>query len=415
MDIDLRTSFTDLVVELSRALDHSEGRFLGHAWRVGAVAAHLAEDMLPGQVADVLVAGLLHDVGAAGLARSVTDFESAEELRANRLGYSHPTNGFEIVSFVPALGRAAEFIRDHHEWADGSGHPRGLGALEIPLGAQIIRAADRFDWTLRKRPGADVDEVLACMERARRREITPQMYDALSRALRRTGLFARIVDLRALEREVRRIRDGSEDLAPAPGTDAIGAAVDMFGRLVDSKHKFMSGHSGRVTALALAGAVAMGLNHDAVTTLKWASLVHDIGRTSVPEGVFQKPGLLTVSEWRLVRSHPRAGRDMLERVPGFGQVAEIVGAHHERFDGGGYPRGLVGEAIPLESRIMAVADVYDALTHKRPYRPAYSSEQAIKMIRRDAGIEFDPDVVAVTTPVIDVVTRRGGAISALRV
>ena len=410
MNVDLTRTFTELVVELSRALDLYDGRFLGHAWRVGAVSFHVAEDLMPGGAADVFVAGLLHDVGAAGLARPVVDFESENELRSNRLGFSHPTNGFEIVSFVPALARAAEFILHHHEWADGGGYPRGLGALDIPLGAQIIRAADRFDWTLRKRTGADLDEAIACMDRASGAEVTSQVFDALGRALGRNGNFSRVSDLRELEREVRRIKERLNGPSPLPGTDAIGAALDMFGRLVDSKHKFMAGHSGRVAALALAVAVTLGLDHDAITRTKWAALVHDVGRTSVPETVFGKTGLLSVNEWRLVRAHPGAGEEMLARVRGFEEIKTIVGAHHERFDGGGYPNGIAGDRIPIEARIIAVADVFDALTHKRPYRRPYNQVQALDMIRRDAGIEFDPDVVAVAVPVIEVFARSGGAL-----
>ena len=152
-------------------------------------------------------------------------------------------------------------------------------------------------------------------------------------------------------------------------------------------------HGVRTAILAAALARRLGLDAGTVRRLRLAALLHDIGKVGVPGAVLRKPGPLTDEEWAAVRRHPEVGAEIVARVPGLTPVAEIILAHHERWDGSGYPRGLKGEEIPVEARILAVADVYDALRSDRPYRPAWSEEEALSYIRAQSGRLFDPRVV----------------------
>ncbi|HYL81113.1 MAG TPA: HD domain-containing phosphohydrolase, partial [Candidatus Acidoferrum sp.] len=129
--------------------------------------------------------------------------------------------------------------------------------------------------------------------------------------------------------------------------------------------------------------------------IELGALLHDIGETRTPEAILQKPGPLTAEERRIVEQHPGAGVDILEAVPLLTPALDVVGGHHERYDGGGYPQGLRGEDIPLTARIFAVVDALDAMTHARPYRPARSVAEALEELRRGAGKQFDPRVVEV--------------------
>ena len=163
---------------------------------------------------------------------------------------------------------------------------------------------------------------------------------------------------------------------------------------LDQRDGVTDGHSRRVADLSLIVAHEMGIDGDALLDVERAGILHDIGKLAVPDAILSKPAPLTSDEWVEMRRHPDVGYHLLRDVPFLGRAAEIVHAHHERFDGSGYPRGLKGEEIPLGARIFAVVDAYDAMTSDRPYRLARSHEEALEEIRRQAGTQFDPVVVA---------------------
>ena len=169
--------------------------------------------------------------------------------------------------------------------------------------------------------------------------------------------------------------------------------VKSFAKTLDAKDKYASGHSERVTRYALVIAKAMDLPQDEIERLAQAGLLHDIGKIGISEFVLNKNGKLDHKEFKEMRSHPVIGREILAPIAGFKEISEIVYYHHEHFNGEGYPEGLVGEDIPLLSRIIAVADTYDAMTSTRAYRKKLEKEKAIIEIEANSGTQFDPEVV----------------------
>ena len=169
--------------------------------------------------------------------------------------------------------------------------------------------------------------------------------------------------------------------------------LSALARTVDAKSPWTAGHSQRVTEMAVEIGRAMGLSAKTLDDLARGGLLHDIGKIAVPTSLLNKEGPLTPEEFAVMKEHPRTGARILEPIPEYGHLIPIVLQHHEWFDGSGYPSGLAGEAIDLGARVLAVADVYDALTSKRPYREALSHEQAISIIAEHSGTQFDARVV----------------------
>ena len=162
---------------------------------------------------------------------------------------------------------------------------------------------------------------------------------------------------------------------------------------LEAKDVYTRGHSERVGASARRLAIALALPAAEVEIVARAGLLHDIGKIGVPEAVLRKPGPLTREEWALMRRHPVIGAQIVAPFEFFTAGATVIRHHHERIDGSGYPDGLAGDAIPVGARIVAVADVYDALTSDRPYRAAMTRDETLAVLRDQAGRGLDAAIV----------------------
>ena len=172
------------------------------------------------------------------------------------------------------------------------------------------------------------------------------------------------------------------------------ATIEGWARALELRDHETEGHSRRVTELTLRVARGMGLNPAELVSLRRGALLHDIGKVGVPDAILNKPGPLDDAEWRVMRQHPELAYHLLRPIEFLRPSLDIPYSHHERWDGRGYPRGLRGEEIPLTARIFTAADIYDALSHDRPYRAAWPEEQVRDYIRSLSGSHIDPEVVA---------------------
>jgi HD-GYP domain-containing protein (c-di-GMP phosphodiesterase class II) len=176
---------------------------------------------------------------------------------------------------------------------------------------------------------------------------------------------------------------------------AYDATIEGWSHALDLRDRETEGHTLRVTEMAVDLARIVGLNEQHIIQMRRGGLLHDIGKLGVPDKVLLKPGPLTDEEWSMMRLHPQFAYDWLAPIDYLRKALEIPFCHHEKWDGSGYPRALKGEAIPFTSRIFAYADVWDALTSNRPYRPAWSPEKALDYIRQNVGFHFDPSLLDV--------------------
>lgn len=169
--------------------------------------------------------------------------------------------------------------------------------------------------------------------------------------------------------------------------------IQALSMTIDAKDPYTHGHSKRVSEISVLIGNQIGLDADQLELLKYAGDLHDIGKIGISELIIAKEGKLTVDEYEIVKTHPLVGETIIEPVPFLSQIKEVIRHHHERYDGYGYPDGLTGETIPQMSRIILIADSYDAMTSDRPYRKALTHDEAVIEIRKHGGTQFDPALV----------------------
>jgi response regulator RpfG family c-di-GMP phosphodiesterase len=248
------------------------------------------------------------------------------------------------------------------------------GAADVRIAVESLKQG-ASDFILKP---VNLDQVLLAAERAlERRQLLMERRE--HQALLEYRVAEATRDLAAALRELRQTYQATlEALGSALATREVGTEL----------------HSRRVHAYSIVLARAHGLPEAELDALGRGVLLHDIGKIGISDAILLKPGPLSPEEWTTMRSHPEIGRQLLERVPFLRDAIPVVYHHHERWDGTGYPLGLVGSAIPLGARIFAVADAFDAMTFDRPYSKAIPMDVARERIRESAATHFDPDIVA---------------------
>ncbi len=178
-------------------------------------------------------------------------------------------------------------------------------------------------------------------------------------------------------------------------------AVFVLARAAEAKDHVTGEHVKEVADLAQRLASRVGYSTEAAEDLRFAAMLHDVGKLHLPDKVLQKPGALTADEWELVKQHTIWGERILGSTQGFELARRVARSHHENFDGSGYPDGLHGEGIPLEARIVRLVDVLDAMRQERPYKPAWDMERCLEEIARGAGSQFDPELAVELLAMVD--------------
>ena len=361
----LRIKLYDLILAFANALDQVHPALTGHHRRVGFLLDRLAERLgLPSEERERLfLAGIMHDVGVIPLKTS------AEDLVFERERYLHPQAGCLFLQNCPTLAEEAERVRFHHMYWEKA-CDRGLAARE----GSLINIADRVDVDLRAKN--DFREAVEGTDRRvceRRPGIySPDHIEAMQDILHDEETLNDLAGAHTRLPAFVRRRYGDQILTPQ---ETIQFST-LFGHIIDSCSPFTATHSTGVAHMAVALGRLTGMGQDDLDTLFVAGMLHDIGKLGIPLALLEKPGQLTDEEFPKVKRHADLSRLWLDAVPGFERVSVLGGGHHERLDGKGYPLGLKGEEIPLPSRIMAIADVFTALTEDRPYRKGMTPPEA---------------------------------------
>ena len=344
-----------------------------------------------GSLPQVLRFVLSHTGMQAGLAERfralVNIFQNGGQI-AQELMETRCDRGAEIARKMRFSEAVIQAIRCFDEHWDGGGIPSGMRAEEIPVYSRISLLAQI----------ADVFQTANGIEAAKR-EIThrtgtwfdPRLAAAFERVAAAPGFWE---TLRSED-----LRYAIFALEPAQKTtivdeDYLDDIAAAFAQVVNSKSPFTSGHSERVTLFADLIAREIGLSDDERRWLKRAALLHDIGKLGVSNSILDKPGKLEPEERAAMELHAALTETILSRISAFSELAAIAAAHHERLDGKGYPKGLKGDEIALETRIITTADIFDALTADRPYRSAMPVAKALAIMGELVGSAIDPDCFA---------------------
>src|SRR3954452_11075281 len=416
--VDIRLS--EVVSALSYALDVTEGQPMGHAVRSCAIGMRIGEEIGLDDDArsSLFYALLLKDAGCSSNAAKLSalfgadDFElkrarkltnhlrpfeaikyTVRYARTRRLGAIVRSGaegardmtelrcerGAEIARMIELTESTAEAIKALDEHWDGNGYPYGLAGDAIPLLGRIVCLAQTVEVFLAAAGPRAVFDVSADR---RGTWFDPTLVDAL-RATRRDRAFWSSLGGHEPHAVIGAFEP--EDRVQHADSERLDRVAEAFALIIDAKSPYTGTHSVGVARIAVSVGDVLGLSPRELRDLRRMALLHDIGKLGVSNMILDKPGKLTDEEWAQMRRHPELTVRILERVGAFRDLAATAGAHHERLDGGGYHLGLTGDQLSRDARILAVADVFEALTAERPYRAALPLDQVWAIMRRDAG------------------------------
>ena len=407
-------SVSGVLIPLSLAIDLAEGRAPGHSRRVAFIAMSLAETLglEPEAQLAACYAGLMHDIGViragaevASMLRgderlvfaslpllsheeAVAGMGEAGDMLVNRVA-EHAMHGAGAALELDLPETVARAIATHHERWDGGGYPQGLIGNETPILGRVVGLADHVE--------ALVDQTTPLL--ARRNfshwvngiagyEYDPDVVAGLGALAGGDSFWLGLYNSDVVNELVVRCNRLRE-----PRGARLLPMAESFSRLVDSRFSFTANVSARVAHYVEGLARAAALPELRQKQLRVAALLHDVGQLSMSERILAKPGILSVDELGALQLHTIHSRDVVSSIAGMEEVAQWVVSHHERMDGRGYPEGRTGAEIPLESRILAVADAYVAITSDRPHRPRVEGSAARDRLRSAAGAQLDADLV----------------------
>jgi HD-GYP domain-containing protein (c-di-GMP phosphodiesterase class II) len=425
---------SELIASLSYALDITEGQPPGHCVRACWIGMHIGRQagMADAQLWELYYTLLLKDLGCSSNAARICELYLTDDLNFKRdyktVGDSLPqVLGFVLKHTGLKAGLAERFrsvmtiLRDGPEIArelvatrcqrgadiarllrfpegvadgifsldehfNGNGKPARLAGEAIPLYSRIALLAQVIDvfHTESGREGA--------LKEARVRAgqwFDPGLVQAFEQVADSSAFWATLAG-DGIDAAVAAMQPAGEGQQQPLDDDYLDDIATAFGQVVDAKSPYTSGHSARVALYTDMIGEALGMSMERRRWLKRGALLHDVGKLGVSNSVLDKAGALDRAEWDAVKLHAQFTETILGRIGAFRELAAIAGAHHERLDGSGYPRGLGADEIRIETRIITTADIFDAITATRPYRGAIPIPQALEMMQKTVGTALDP-------------------------
>lgn len=418
---------------LSHALDITEGQPEGHCVRCCWIGMHIGQQLAlpPEQLWELYYTLLLKDLGCSSNASRICELYLSDDLAfkrdfkwvdgslpqvlrfvlrhtgpaaglmdrlkalggilsngdaiAQELTLTRCTRGADIARQLRFSESVAQGIHSLDEHWNGQGRPEGLAGAAIPLFARIALLAQVVD--VANNSGGQAT-VTAELRQRSGKWFDPALVDAFFTVAASVQFWATL-NSPAVEAQVFALEPGGHEAVL--DEDYLDDIAEAFGQVVDAKSPFTAGHSARVGLYTALLAESMDVPEARRRWLKRGALLHDVGKLGVSNTILDKPGKLDEAEWAAVKRHAVYTEAILGRIRIFDELARVSAAHHERLDGGGYPRGLKAADIALETRIITTADIFDAITAERPYRGAVPVDKTLAIMAETVGTAIDAD------------------------
>lgn len=392
-----KISILDIVSCLSTAMDLINSAMVNHQRRVGYIAQRLAHEAgrPEEEQNNLLVAGFLHDCGALSLEERFMAMRFEGSMQSSTL-HLHAEAGFRLLRKFKPFARVAEYIRFHHlPWARGAGQE--FNNQPVPLGGHILHLADRVE-ILIDQQGHILQQakgIAGKIEQAGSTLFAPELVEVFKSLAAKESFW---LDIKSLNCD-----------SPWSGHSALSEHIRLdhetlreltaiISQIIDFRSRFTATHSSGVAACGVWLARTLGMSPREQVMMQISGNFHDLGKLAVPKEILEKPAGLSEQEFCIVRAHPYYTRNILNKFTGLSTIAAWAAEHHERLDGRGYPYHFQDHELSLGSRILAVADVFTAITEDRPYRLGMEGPQVVRVLNDLAADRaLDGDIVTTLT------------------
>ncbi len=378
----------DLILALSESLDLISPAIVGHHMRVAFLTLNMALmlNLKKEDIKDLTYAALLHDVGALSLKERLDclEFDLKEP-------HFHSIVGQRLIRMHKPFDRVSNIIRCHHvSWNNISEYDKRK--IEVPFSSQILHLADRIDVLIdgNKNVNNQIEYIIKQIKDERGKKFCPEVVDAFIESSRSKDTWQGLGSNNMSALFYNLLSDERLNI------DELLDISKIFEKIIDFRSRFTATHSSGVAHVACKLAEFSGMSQREIKMMKIAGNLHDLGKLAVPNKILEKPAGLTIDEFDKVKNHVYYTYSILKKIRGIGNIYEWAGLHHERLNGKGYPFNKKAEELSLGSRIMAVADIFTAISEDRPYREGMEKERALSILDNMAKRnEIDGDIVSI--------------------
>ena len=384
-----KVSLFELITSLSDAIDLVSPSVANHHRLSAYIASSIAKELnlAPEHINDITLAALVHDVGSLSLKDrlDLLTFEAEHTQLHSELGY-------QLLGMFKPLTNVASIVRYHHiPWNNSEGMK--FSGKPVPFGSHILQIADRIAVLLKSKEEilSQVKPIIEKIENQSGKMFNPEFVLAFKRVAEREFFWFNLTSPNLMQIIGALVNIQSIEL----DIDSLIDLTKMYSRIIDFRSKFTASHSNGLAACAESIAKLGGFSEIECKMMRVAGYLHDLGKLAVPAEYLEKPENLTKDEFNVMKSHSYHTFRLLKSLGNFDVIAEWSAFHHECLDGTGYPFHLKGKAIPMGARIIAVADVFVALTEDRPYRKGMKKEKTLDILQRMAdNYVLDPNIVS---------------------
>ncbi|WP_446897763.1 HD-GYP domain-containing protein [Clostridium sp. LBM24168] len=360
------------IIERITNVNYSNHRFMHHSQRTTYIGLKIAEqlNLSEDKKKNIYVVSLLHDIGATNCLH--------ESHLASLFIKKHCITGANIIDTFPRFSGISKIILYHHENVDGSG-AIGLKGNDIPIESQIIRISDLTELLYKedKNVFQQREYIRSRIKKWSGSIFSPKIANAFLDISSKDIFWFDIENISFMDIIIDRVRPKLDIYF---NLDEFEIVAGIFANIIDDKSKFTATHSKGIAKLAYLVSIHIGYDKEKCKKMKIAGLLHDIGKLAIPIGILDKDGALTPEEFEIIKSHVYYTRIILDKIGDIPDISTWASNHHEKLNGKGYPAGLTARDLSEESRILAVCDIYQALTEDRPYRVGMKREKAFSIM-----------------------------------